>query len=138
LCGGDSTWAGADCAAAPACTGDAVQCAQAVEIWKLQCALTTEPTDTAYELGKSIVEGNDPLTDNPLDPENITEIDVEDIVSQAAGQRTLTASCIESPSLSILGKTYTFDTSYLCQIGEMLGYMLVAAASIIAVRMISA
>jgi hypothetical protein len=140
LCGGDSSYADGSCGGtAPKCTGDAVQCAQAVEIWKLQCALTTEPDDDAYKLGKAVIAGNDPgASVDPLNPANITEIDVRDVVSQAAGQRTLSASCIASPNLNLLGRNYTLDMEYVCKFGELLGYMMVAAASIIAIRMISA
>jgi hypothetical protein len=102
--------------------------------------LTTEPDDAAYNLGKTIAGGGaDPgLSKNPLDPANVTEIDVGGIVSEAAGQRSLTPSCIQSPSFTMLGKSYTLDTSQLCQFATVVGYMMVAAASIIAVRMITA
>jgi hypothetical protein len=74
---------------------------------------------------------------NPLDPSNATEINVGSIVSTAAGQRTLTATCIASPSFSVMGKTYTFDTTLFCQFASIVGYLMVAASSVIAVRMIS-
>ncbi len=120
-----------------ACTGDAVQCAQASAAWKLNCSMTTEPTDATYTLGKSIAAGGADPKGNPFDAANITTVNVGDIVSTAAGQRTLTETCIASPSFTVMGKTFTFDTTKFCQFASIVGYMMVAASSIIAVRMVT-
>jgi hypothetical protein len=132
-----STFGNAECAAQPACEGDAVQCAQAVFSWEIKCALTEEPTDDAYKLGKTVASGGADPADNPFDPANIQEIDVESVVSQAAGQRSLTGTCIQSPSFSVLGHSYTMDTTKLCQFAEIVGNLMVALSTIIAIRMIT-
>ena len=126
------------CGGAPACDGDAVQCAQALAAWKIQCNMEKEPEDAAYKLGKSITEGGNDPAGNPLSEDKTNKIDVASIVSQAAGQRTLSASCIPSPSFSALGRTYTLNTDYLCKFAEAVGYLLVALSSVIAIRMVAA
>lgn len=124
--------------AEPACEGDAVQCAQAKAAWKLHCDLSREPDDEAYKLGKSLVGGGADPKGNPLDPSKITEVNVGQIVAQAAGQRTLSGQCIQSPSFSALGKTWSLDVTLFCRFAAIVGYLMVAASSVIAVRMISA
>ena len=115
-----------------------MQCAQAEAAWKLQCDLSTEPDDEAYKLGKSLVGGAADPKGNPLDPSKITEVNVGQIISDAASQRTLAAQCIRSPSFIVLGKTYTLDVTLLCQFASIVGYLMVAAASIIATRTVTA
>lgn len=124
--------------AKPSCDGDAVQCAQAEAAWKLQCDLSTEPDDAAYLLGKSLAAGNPDPNGNPLDPSKITEINVGQVISDAAAQRTLTGQCIRSPSFTVMGKTFTLDVTLLCQFASVVGYLMVAAASIIATRTVTA
>lgn len=126
------------CTAAPACDGDAVQCAQANYAWKMKCNQETEPDDAAYLLGKSLAEGGADPMGNPLDPANATNFDIGSIVSTAAGQRSLSAHCIPSPSFSALGGTFTLDTTKFCEFAGIVGYLMVACASIIAVRMVAA
>lgn len=133
----NGTYTDSGCTAAPACDGDAIQCAQATQAWKIKCDMETEPTDAAYTLGKGIAEGGTDPHGNPLDPANATNVDIGNIVSTAAGQRTLTGTCIASPSMTVLGKTFTFDTTLFCQFSSIVGYMMVAASSIIAVRMVT-
>lgn len=134
-----SAFSGACAAGAePSCDGDAIQCAQARAAWKLQCDLSREPDDEAYKLGKSLVGGGADPKGNPLDPSKITEVNVGQIVAQAAGQRTLSGQCIQSPSFSALGKTWSLDVTLFCRFAAIVGYLMVAASSVIAVRMISA
>lgn len=123
-------------AAAPACDGDAVQCAQAAEAWKINCAIRTEPTDAAYVLGKSITTGGADPVKSPLDPSLLTTVDVAAIVTGAGGVRTLTGSCIPPQTFSVGGHSYTFDTVKFCEFAAIIGYLMVAASSVIAIRMV--
>lgn len=133
-----STFSGTCAAgAAPACDGDPVQCAQANAAFKLECEISTEPTDDAYKLGKSIAGGGADPKGNPLDPANIPQVDVGSIVSAAAGNRTLSATCIPSPTFSVQGHTYTMDTTLFCQFAQVIGYLMVAASTVIAIRMVA-
>lgn len=125
------------CKVAPVCDGDAVQCAQAREAWKARCNAETEPTDPSYLLGKTIAEGGADSITSPLDPSNHSGIDVGGIVSTAASQRTLSRSCIRNPSFSALGHSYTMDATLFCQFAGIVGYLMIAASSIIAVRMVA-
>lgn len=126
------------CEAAPACEGDAVQCAQALEVWKLKCAMTKEPEDAAYTRGKSIAAGEgDSFEGNPLDSANAQDVDIGAVISQAAGERTLSGTCIAPQTLTLLGHSYTLDTTQLCNFAQIVGYLMVACASIIAVRMVT-
>jgi hypothetical protein len=103
----------------------------------MKCELTKEPEDDAYKLGKTIAEGGEDPAGNPLAPENIEEIDLGQIIADAAGQRSLSSSCIPPQTFSVMGHSYTLDTTLLCQFAEIVGYMMVAASSIIAVRMVT-
>lgn len=134
----DSSFAGSCAAgAAPACTGDAVQCAQATAAWQIKCDVETEPTDAAYTLGKSLSSGGaDPVSD-PLSAANTTNTDIGVMIGTAGGVRTLTASCIPSPSFTVMGHSYSMDTTLFCNFASIVGYLMVAAASVIAVRMVT-
>lgn len=123
--------------ASPTCDGDAVQCAQAAEAWKIRCALLTEPTDAAYLKGKAIAAGGSDDVVSPVDPTKVATVDVAGIVTAAGGVRTLSASCIPSPTFSVMGSSFTLDTSLFCEFASIIGYMMVAASTVIAVRMIA-
>lgn len=125
------------CGSEPKCEGDAVQCAAAKAAWKLQCDLEKEPDDDAYKLGKSLLSGGKDTVENPLDPSKVVQTNVTDIIADAAGRRTLSGSCIQSPSFSVMGQTYKLDTSLFCEFAEIIGYLMVAASSVIAVRMVT-
>lgn len=131
-----TSFSGACTASAPACDGDAVQCAQAAEAWKINCAIRTEPTDAAYVLGKSISSGGADPVKSPLDPSLLTSVDVAGIVTGAGSVRTLSGSCIPPQTFTVGGKAYTFDTTLFCQFAEIIGYLMVAASSVIAIRMV--
>jgi len=131
-----TSFSGACTASAPACDGDAVQCAQAAEAWKINCAIRTEPTDAAYVLGKAISGGGADAVKSPLDPSLLTTVDVAGIVTGAGSVRTLTGSCIPPQTFSLSGKSYVFDTTLFCQFATIIGYLMVAASSVIAIRMV--
>ena len=131
-----TAFSGACTASAPACDGDAVQCAQAAEAWKINCAIRTEPTDAAYVLGKAISGGGADPVKSPLDPSLLTTVDVAGIVSGAGSVRTLTGSCIPPQTFTVGGKSYVFDTTLFCQFASIIGYLMVAASSVIAIRMV--
>lgn len=129
---------GGSCApgAEPSCDGDAIQCAQARAAWRIQCDLTEEPTDAQYTLGKSIATGGaDPVV-TPIDPSQVTAVDVASIVSNAAIQRTLSESCIPNQTFVVAGHSFTFDTTLFCSFASVVGYLMVAASSVIAIRMV--
>jgi hypothetical protein len=134
----DQTTFGGACApgAQPTCTGDAVQCEQARAAWKIECDLTEEPTDAQYTLGKSLATGGaDPVV-SPLDPSKLTTVNVTDLVTTAGAARTLTATCIPNQTFSVMSHSYTFDTTLFCQFASIIGYLMVAASSVIAIRMV--
>lgn len=131
-----TSFSGACTASAPACDGDAVQCAQAAEAWKINCAIRTEPTDAAYTLGKSIAAGGADPVKSPLDPSLLETVNVASIVSGAGAVRTLTGSCIPPQTFTVQGHSYTFDTVLFCQFAAIVGYLMVAASSVIAIRMV--
>lgn len=131
-----TAFSGACTASAPACDGDAVQCAQAAEAWKINCAIRTEPTDAAYTLGKSIAAGGADPVKSPLDPSLLDTVNVESIVTGAGAVRTLTGACIPPQTFTVQGHSYTFDTTLFCQFATIIGYLMVAASSVIAIRMV--
>lgn len=131
-----TSFSGACTASAPACDGDAVQCAQAAEAWKINCAIRAEPSDAAYTLGKSIAAGGADPVKSPLDPSLLETVNVASIVSGAGAVRTLTGSCIPPQTFTVQGHAYTFDTTLFCQFATIVGYLMVAASSVIAIRMV--
>ena len=137
LCKDNSFSGSCDNAAAPACDGDAVACATAAAVFEMNCNAKKEPTSAAYVLGKSISEGGPDSVVSPLDPSQVTDIDVGSIIGTAAGHRTLSGQCIPNISISTHFGSFGMDTTLFCQFASIVGYLLVAAASIHAIKMIA-
>lgn len=132
----NSSFAGA-CGSLPACDGDAVQCAQAKASFETKCLLEKEPEGAAYTLGKSIAEGGSDSVISPLHASQVETRDIASIISDAAGQRTLSASCISSQSFTIGLGSYSIDTVLFCSFAQIMGYLFVAVASVHAVKILA-
>lgn len=127
-------WSGS-CGAPPACQGDAVQCAQAAEVFRLRCSMEEEPTDAAYVLGKSIASGGaDPVV-SPVDPSKHVTVDVAARLAAAVARpAAFSRTCFTAPSFSVLGQTYTVPVALFCDFLAACGYMLVAGSGIAGLR----
>ena len=132
----NSSFAGT-CGSPPACDGDAVQCAQAKASFETKCLLEKEPEGAAYTLGKSIAEGGSDSVISPLHASQVETRDIASIISSAAGQRTLSASCIPSQGFTIGLGSYSIDTVLFCSFAQIMGYLFVAVASVHAVKMLA-
>lgn len=132
----NSSFAGT-CGSLPACDGDAVQCAQAKATFELNCTMKTEPTDDAYKLGKLVSGGGADPAGNPLAADKVETVNVSSIIQDAASVRTLSAQCIPAPSFTVAGNSFTFNVTPFCNFAQIVGYLMVAASTVIAIRMVS-
>jgi hypothetical protein len=99
--------------------------------------MESEPTDAAYLLGKVISSGGVDSVPNPLSDDKTTKIDLLSIVSTVGGVRLLSSTCIAAPSFTIQGKSYTLPVDQFCSFAQIVGYLMVAASAVIAVRMVA-
>jgi hypothetical protein len=129
-------WTANDCKTAPVCQGDAIQCAQAREIKELKCAMITEPEDDVYKLGKLLAEGGQDPAYDPNAEENVREVNISEIIAEEAGKRFISGQCIQSPTFSIGGRSFTLDVTPFCGFLVAMGYVMVAVASVVAIRMV--
>lgn len=117
------------CAGGFQCDGDAVACAIAREAWVSHCQVHGESeSSTKGKLAR--------LAGNTTEGAGASSVDVGGGLAAAAAQRFLTPNCIPSAQISVLGRTYTADTAQFCNFASVMGYVLVALASLVAVRMI--
>lgn len=127
---------GASCTALPACSGDAVQCAQAQAAWETNCVLHPDP-GAISDLGSQAAAGGDPLASNfPNSPANLSTVDVGSVISGSAGTRWLGSSDLTNPSFVVLGHSFTLDLGLLSRFLRAIGYVFVAVAGVIAARIL--
>ena len=104
-----SSYSGSGCDAEPKCDGDVIQCAQARELWKMQCALT--PTDKKMvDLGNKLINGEDDVK-SPADKENLSEIDIPSVLQSS---ETYAETCPPNLSISLMGQTVDYSFSNVC------------------------
>jgi len=98
-----TSYSASTCASAPACTGDAVQCAQALEVWKTRCevldALTPKNTDDSLISGADATSGSKTAYDEKMQQ-------IKDAVTGA----TADASAASQSSWSAAMSSGWFDT----------------------------
>lgn len=119
-----STFNAPSCDSAPACSGDAVQCAQAKLAFELKCLATKD--DDYQKYAKGVLGGNDPLSSNMPDPKNPTEIPVGTLNTS----EIFAASCPTNPQFQVFGKSYQLKLQPLCDLGELMGKLNVMIALI--------
>jgi hypothetical protein len=130
----EGKWSGT-CESEFQCDGDAVQCATAKAAWGAYCLDKKYEETQAGNLAAAILSGNDPdAENNPLNPENIDDIDIA--ARAAVAPRQLSESCIPDQSFVVAGATFTLDTSKFCELMSICGNILVALASIAAFRIV--
>ena len=124
---------GGSCSASFTCDGDAVQCAIAKEQHKRNCKLYEDQSDLA-DLGNAIAAGADPLAGTLPDAANPESVDIGSSLSSASG--FLGRSCPADRVFSLAGQSITLPYSDYCWVFEMAGSVLLALASLVAVRLI--
>ena len=104
-----SSYSGSGCDTEPKCDGDVIQCAQARELWKMQCALT--PTDKKMvDLGNKLINGEDDFK-SPADKANLSEIDIPSVLQSS---ETYAETCPPNLSISLMGQTVDYSFSNVC------------------------
>ena len=122
------------------CTGDGVQCAIAKKIHQDRCddLKGMEPFADVAEEGRKILTGE---TDQAVtdflnrDGDNNRNINVGNLVSES-GDYQFGASCISDLQFSIGGHSITVPFSSVCPYFEMIGFFLLAAAYLAALRIV--
>jgi hypothetical protein len=126
----------ASCTSLPACSGDAVQCAQAQAVWQTNCVINPQPSSIS-DLGAAAVAGNDPAASNfPNAASKLTTVDVGGIISGSAATRWLGSGDMTNPTFAVLGQSYTLNLGLLSNFLRAIGYIFVAVAGVIAARII--
>ena len=123
------------CTSPPSCTGDAIQCAQLQQSWDIQCAVTYT-ADATSALGRAVLDGADPLASTLPTAANGTTVAVDTTMTAAMGSRTLTSTCIASPSFTIAGKSFTLDLTKYCETMGYAGNLFVSLCMLAGVRII--
>lgn len=115
----------ASCSALPACSGDAVQCAQAQAAWETNCALHPD-TSTLSDLGNSVVSGSDPLASTfPNAAANVQHVNLSTSLDQT---ELFAASCPPDISFSISGHPVFISLSTACTWLGWIGNLMVMGA----------
>jgi len=123
----ESTYSVSACGAAPACEGDAIQCAIATQQHEANCLITGDGTPITTEG----LLGSGEATTLAVDPSDQYDISgILDTSSFVAG------TCPAPRTISVYGQNMTIDYTELCNLADILGYLVMFTASIISLRII--
>lgn len=118
------------------CDGDAVQCEIAQEQYTKNCQLFTTTT-TQSDLGNAVAGGADPQNATIQSMLNPTATDLSTAFQSAQGSRWLSSADLPPINMAVMGRNFTMDTSNISMFLRYIGYILVAGASIVAIRMVA-
>jgi len=120
-CVDDSFSGGGTCAAAPSCSGDPIQCAQAQQEWLLRCPSDTE-TDLSNAIGTITAPGS-------------STQDFSSVVSESGLVATGAGACPTPPTFTMFGRTITLDIFVqLCNFATLISVVVMACAYLVAAR----
>lgn len=123
----ESTFAASACGTAPACEGDAIQCAIATQQHEANCLITGDGSPITTEA----LLGAGEATTLQVDPSDQYDISgMLDTTSFVAG------TCPAPRTISVNGQNMTIDYTELCNLADILGYLVMFTASIISLRII--
>lgn len=121
---------GGDCAAAPVCQGDAVQCAMVNQQWHTRC--DSNQQSAMSDLGNQILAGNDPAaSSNP-----VTHRTSNNISSSIDQSTFLTGGVLADKVVTVHGNAITLPFSRLNQYLVWLGHIFVVMSLIGAIRIV--
>ncbi len=124
VCKDDSAAGGADCSAPPSCSGDAISCAILSQQWNTRCEL--QKANDFSDYGVKLVNGQDPMSGQLPTPAKADQVDLSSKLSNV-DDMGIAAQClgnIDVPlSLPGGGWNLHIDTTPLCDIGKLLGYL---------------
>ncbi|AQV97773.1 hypothetical protein BJN34_28305 [Cupriavidus necator] len=121
---------GADCGAAPTCSGDAIQCMMVNQQWHTRC--DSNQPNSLSDLGSKLVNGQDPVS-NPADSANRVVKPVGSSIDQTA---FLGGSGLSDKLVTVSGQTITLPFSKLNQYLVWIGHLFVVLSLIGAVRIV--
>lgn len=128
-----SATGGDDCAAAPACNGDAVQCAMLKQQWLGRCQY--EKTTPQSDLGSQVLAGNDPASSsNPAAQGNRDVRSLDSAIDDSAFLGG--AGGLQDKVYTVNGRGITFPFSRLNPYLVMIGNVFVAISLIGAARIV--
>ena len=123
-CKKNSASGGATCDAPPSCDGDAISCAILQQQWSTRCEL--QKHDDSTDLGSKLANGQDPMAGQLPTPGKADQVDLSSKLSNV-DDMGIAAQClgnIDVPlSLPGGGWNLHIDTTPLCDIGKLLGYL---------------
>ncbi|NYI00233.1 virulence factor TspB C-terminal domain-related protein [Cupriavidus plantarum] len=135
----NSATGGDTCAAAPVCTGDAVQCAMLTQQWRTRC--DQQKTDETVAFGQQLATGQDPIASTLPTPAKATQIDLSDRL-QNVDDMGITAQCMADVQISLPalpgsgGAGLTISTGPLCDIGKLFGLLNVLGTTVLCAYML--
>lgn len=130
----NGTWSDQGCnQGTPSCQGDAVQCAQAKLQWQQYCALAGGD-GTAAAIGNGIANGSDPLGADLPTPQNATQLDIS--TQLKTSDAFLSSGCLQDVMVPFNGGTIKIPWSDYCVYFEYMGYITMAVAGLISLRII--
>jgi len=122
----DSSFGSIDCGTQPTCSGDAVQCATATQIWKTRCersAFNDQYDSATSASGKA----------SDAAALALVTTDLSGGISMA---RHLTESCISDVSVTVMGHSVSLPVSNVCPYLGWMGNMMIAMSMLVAVRIV--
>ena len=130
----NGSWSDQGCGqGTPACQGDAVQCAQAKLQWHQYCALAGGD-GTAAAIGNGIANGSDPLGASLPTVQNATQMDIS--TQLKTSDSFLSSACLQDVMVPFNGGTIKIPWSNYCVYFEYMGYITMAVAGLISLRII--
>jgi len=123
----ESTYSASACGTAPACEGDAIQCAIATQQHEANCLITGDGSPITTEA----LLGAGEATTLQVDPS-----DQYDISGMLDTSSFVAGTCPAPRTISVYGENMTIDYTELCNLADILGYLVMFTASIISLRII--
>jgi hypothetical protein len=126
----DSTFGGA-CGAAPACTGDAVQCATAAAVFSTNCELIKQGAEKqSYETERAKPQTNVAASQAGAETKEFGP-------SNFSASEQFAVQCLPDLTLTVAGHTGTFPLSNVCMYLEQFGAVLLSISFLLAARIIT-
>lgn len=127
------------CTTGFACTGDAVQCAIARAAHTEACNQKAIADDAqGFMDGLGAVEPTDAKVAEALNRDGEFDFDIAEAFQDAQQNYvTFTASCLPPMGFTFKGQTYSFNTGFICEIGDFVRLMLHLIAYMTVLRVIS-
>ncbi|KAF7600093.1 hypothetical protein BGI27_04155 [Candidatus Dactylopiibacterium carminicum] len=137
----NGSFTGTYCQTAPSCDGDAVQCAQATQLWQIRCQWAW--AEEANDLSAIHDETSQNLPtqaeiDAALNKDGSGDLDIwATFQEKRKDYLTFSGSCIAEKGFTYKGREYKFDLSILCELGKFLRLIMHIIAYIGVVHLLS-